>query len=258
MLDGELGRVARVIRHRLGWRQEDVAVRARVHRSTVGKLEAGGAGELGLDMVRRLFHALGARVDVRVLWHGPQLDRLLDEAHAALAAAWKARLERWAWQVRVEVSYSRYGERGRIDLLAWHPLFRILLVVEIKTDMVDAQGLLGPMDVKTRLARVIAADLGWRNPALVVPMLLFRDDSTVRRRVERLGPLFGQFDLVGRAAMSWLHSPSMERTPGGLLIYSDLAYVGHDRAKARSRERVRVSISPPTAKAAAGATVSSR
>jgi len=35
MLDAELGRVARAIRHRLKWRQEDVARRAGVHRSTV-------------------------------------------------------------------------------------------------------------------------------------------------------------------------------------------------------------------------------
>lgn len=240
MLDGELGRIARTIRHRLGWRQEDVAARARVHRSTVGKLEGGGASELNLDTVRRILDALGARLDLRVLWHGPHLDRLLDESHAALAAAWKNRLERWRWQVRVEVSYSRYGERGRVDLLAWHPQSRILLVVEIKTDLVDAQGLLGPIDVKTRLARVIAADLGWRNPALVVPMLLFKDDSTIRRRVDRLGPLFGQFDLIGRAATSWLRSPSTASALRGLLIFSDLAYVGHDRTKTVGRERVRV------------------
>lgn len=240
MLDAELGRVARAIRHRLKWRQEDVARRARVHRSTVALLEKGGAGDLRVDLARRIFDGLGARLELRALWHGPQLDSLLDERHAALAAAWKDRLERWGWLVRVEVSYSRYGERGRIDLLAWHRLRRLLVVGEIKTEMVDAQGLLGPLDAKKRLARAIAADLGWHNPAAVLPMLLFKDESTTRRRVHRLAPLFTPFDLTGRAAVGWLRSPSLAAPPQGLLIFSDLAYVGHSRARPVGRERVRV------------------
>jgi len=125
--------------------------------------------------------------ELRPLWHGPQLDRLLDERHAVLAAAWKHRLESWGWEVRVEVSYSRFGERGRIDLFGWYAPLHALLVTEIKTDMVDAQGLFGPLDAKARLARAIAVDLGWRDASIVMPMLLFSDDSTVRRRVARLG-----------------------------------------------------------------------
>lgn len=240
MLNGEIGRVARVIRRRARLRQEDVAKRAKVHRSTVGKLEGGGAGELDLDTIRRIFDAMTARVEIRVLWHGPQLDRLLDESHAVLMAAWKARLEGWGWLVRVEVSYSRYGERGRIDLLGWHPLLRILVVTEIKTDFVDAQGLLGPFDAKIRLASGVARDLGWDNPACVMPLLLFRDDPTVRRRVGRLAPLFERFDLRGRSATHWLRSPSLHSAPNGLLIFSDLAYVGQNRAKSVGAERVRV------------------
>ena len=245
MLDAELGRVARAIRHRLKWRQDDVARRAGVHRSTVAILERGGAGELRLDLVRRILDGLGARLELRPLWHGPQLDRLLDERHAMLAAAWKHRLESWGWEVRVEVSYSRFGERGRIDLFGWYAPLHALLVTEIKTDMVDAQGLFGPLDAKARLARAIAVDLGWRDASIVMPMLLFSDDSTVRRRVARLAPLFGQFDLRGRAAVSWLRSPSLvaaplTRQPRGLLIFSDLAYVGDSRVNSVGRERVRV------------------
>ncbi|HJP72007.1 MAG TPA: helix-turn-helix transcriptional regulator [Candidatus Limnocylindria bacterium] len=240
MQNAQLGRVARAIRHRLRWRQEDVAGKARVHRSVVSRLERGLVGNLDVDAVRAIFDALGAKLELRVLWHGPQLDRLLDEAHAALAAAWKSRLEHWAWLVRVEVSYSRYGERGRIDLLAFHPGLRILLVVEVKTDLVDAQGLLGPLDVKARLARSIAADLGWTAPALVVPVVLFRDDSTIHRRVRRLAPLFAGFDRVGRPATSWLRSPSLADAPHGLLLFSNLAY-GSQTSPAIGRQRIRAS-----------------
>jgi transcriptional regulator with XRE-family HTH domain len=243
MLDGELGRIARAIRRRRHWRQQDVAQAAGMHRSTISILECGGAGRLTINVVRRIFDALGGRLDVRALWNGPELDRLLDERHAALAAAWKARLERWGWVVRPEVSYSRYGERGRIDLLGWHPVLRVLLVIEIKTAMVDTQGLLGPLDVKTRLARWIAGDLEWTQPRLVLPVIIFREESTTRRRVAALAPLFAAFDMRGRSAVSWLRAPMLSAAPSGLLVFSDLSYAGQSRAKPVGRERVRVTAS---------------
>lgn len=210
-----------------------------MHRSTISILERGGGGRLTIKVVRRIFDSLGARLDVRALWNGPQLDRLLDERHAALAAAWKARLERWGWVVRAEVSYSRYGERGRIDLLGWHAVLRVLVVIEVKTAMVDAQGLLGPLDVKTRLARWIAAELGWAQPRLVLPIIVFREESTTRRRVAALAPLFASFDLRGRSAIGWLHAPKLVGAPTGLLVFSDLSYAGESRVKAVAPERVR-------------------
>lgn len=238
MNDVELGLVVRAIRRRLGLRQLDVARRADVHRSTVGLLELGGAGQVSLDLTRRIMNALGGRVDVRPMWRGPHLDRLLDEDHARLAAAWKARLERWGWLVRAEVSYSRYGERGRIDLFAWHPRRRIVAVGEVKTDMVDAQDLLGPLDVKVRLAPMIAAGVGWRDAVAVVPILLFKDQRTVRRRVARLTPLFSRFDMTGRAATAWLRAPTAGPPPSGLLIFSDLSHGGGIRAGPMGHERV--------------------
>ena len=58
-----------------------------------------------------------------------------------------------------EVSFSIYGERGVIDILAWHPGRRALLVIELKTDLVDIKNeLLGTFDRKRRLAARMAAD----------------------------------------------------------------------------------------------------
>lgn len=150
----------------------------------------------------------------------------------------KLRLERWGWLVRVEVSYSRYGERGRIDLLAWHPATRLLLVVEIKTDLVDVQQLLGSLDVKARLARHVAATHGWDADA-VVPAIVFAEDRTVRRRLTMLDTLFDRFGVRGRAAISWLRSP--EGIAGGLLWFVD----AHRRSPAMPR-RVRPTASGHT------------
>jgi hypothetical protein len=151
------------------------------------------------------------------------------------------RLERWHWLVRVEVSYSRYGERGRVDLLAYHALTRTLLLVAVKTELVDAQDVLGTFDAKVRLATHVAASVGWPQPRHVVPMLLFRDAATVRRRVTRLAPLFTDFEVVGRSAVSWLRRPTADAVPRGLLIFSDLSPVVVVRAKSVERVRLHAS-----------------
>lgn len=118
----------------------------------------------------------------------------------------KRRLERWGWLVRVEVSFNRYGERGRIDLLAWHPATRVLLVVEIKTDLVDTQALLGAMDLRVRVAPAVVRSFGW-DVQRVVPAIIFLEDRTTRRRLAAVDTLFDRYALRGRAAISWLRDP---------------------------------------------------
>ncbi len=201
-----IGRSLRAIRLRLRLRQSDVADRARVSRSSVSLLERGFATRLSVAAIEAITAALGARLDARLSWQGPDLDRLLDADHAALQAAVKRRLERWGWLVRVEVSFNRYGERGRIDLLAWHPVARVLLVVEIKTDLVDTQALLGAMDLRVRLAPMLARSFGW-DVQRVVPAIIFLDDRTTRRRLAAVDTLFDRYACRGRAAISWLRQP---------------------------------------------------
>lgn len=136
-----------------------------------------------------------------------------------LGASVKRRLERWGWTVRVEVSYSRYGERGRIDLLAWHSVTGFMLVVEIKTELVDVQALLGPMDVKARLATHAASQFGWEVRA-VVPAIVFVDDRRTRNRLADLDVLFDRYSLRGRVALSWLRHPS--GLPAGVLWFAPI------------------------------------
>ncbi|HYN63296.1 MAG TPA: XRE family transcriptional regulator, partial [Candidatus Limnocylindrales bacterium] len=139
--DIELGRIMRALRRRRGWRQQDCAVRARVHRSTWSLLERGHFDRLSIATLRRCLAVLEVRAEIVPSWRGADLSRLLDEAHAAHQSAWKARLERWGWQAWAEVSFNRFGDRGRIDLLAWKPGRRILLLIEVKTEIADAQAL---------------------------------------------------------------------------------------------------------------------
>jgi hypothetical protein len=80
--------------------------------------------------LRRHGMSLDAEVIVFARWRGGEIDRLLDEGHAAIVGWLVTVLTDLGWQTRTEVSYSEFGERGSIDILAWHAESRILLVVE--------------------------------------------------------------------------------------------------------------------------------
>ena len=238
MRDVEVGRIARTLRRRRGWRQDDVAARAGVHRSTVSLVERGRLAGLTVLTIRRCLDALEARLEFHPRWHGAELDRLLDEAHSRLQAAWKERLERWGWLVIAEASFNHYGDRGRVDLLAWHPLLRILLVIEVKTLIADVQGLLGPLDVKLRLSASIALERGWGRPLAIVPILILLESSSNRRRLASLAPLFSRFNRRGRSAATWLRHPGS--IPSGLLILTGSSPATGERVKRVGRQRVRV------------------
>jgi hypothetical protein len=94
------------------------------------------------------------------------------------------RLRAAGWQVWPEVSFSIFGERGVIDILAWHAATRTLLIIEIKTLLVDFGDLLATMDRRLRLAWRIAADRGLA-PLFVGGWVAVRDTATNRRRRSR-------------------------------------------------------------------------
>jgi transcriptional regulator with XRE-family HTH domain len=217
-----LGRVARAIRLRLGLTQDELGRRAGLSRSAVSLLERGSGMRLSVAALHAIVVALGARLDHRIDWRGPELDRLLDARHAALGALVKRFLERHGWIVRVEVSFSEYGERGRIDLLAFHGE-GILLAIELKTDLVDVQALLGALDVKTRLAPRLAGRYGWQ-VRRAIPVIVFAEDRTVRRHLARLDTLFDRFSLRGRDCLTWLRRPEVSTgsVPNGLLWFAGI------------------------------------
>ncbi len=153
MDDQRIGAVIRALRQRRRWRQVDLASRAGVSDSLVGRIERGQLGSIPISKVRRVAGALDARIDAIVRWQGADLGRLLDARHAGMHESMAGLLGSLdGWQFEPEVSFSIYGERGIIDILAWHPGRRMLLVIELKTEIVEVSGLLGSMDQRRRLA----------------------------------------------------------------------------------------------------------
>lgn len=237
MRDEQIGRFVRMLRHRRGWRQVDLCARAGRPRSALVDLEAGRIGRLSVDLMRDFIEALGGRLALQVTSGAGDPRLLIDAGHAAIGEHWKRRLERWGWLVRVEVSFNRYGDRGRIDLLAFHPATAVLLVVEVKTVLWDIQAILGSIDVKRRVAPFVAREIGWQ-PRCVTPLLLVAASTTARRRLTDHASLFSSYGLRGRAAMSWLRDPRGPVPEAALILTSAPDVAGTDRRRA-GRRRVR-------------------
>jgi transcriptional regulator with XRE-family HTH domain len=209
MDDHRLGTAVRSVRIRRGWRQCDLAAAARVSPSTVSRIERGRLGALQLETVRRVAAAIDIRVDVLARWRAGDLDRLLNARHSALhesVAAW-FRHAIPGWTLSPEVSFSIFGERGVIDILAWDAIRRVLLVIELKTDVADANELVGTFDRKMRLARQIGRERGL-DPEIVSGWVIVAPGRTNRARVAAHGAMLrGAFPMDGRGIQGWLHDP---------------------------------------------------
>jgi hypothetical protein len=118
------------------------------------------------------------------------------------------RLAQHSWIVRPEVSFSVYGERGSIDVLAFHPVSRVLLTAEVKTSFGDIQQTLSAIDRKGRLGPQIARGQGW-DPVAVSVLLAVADTTTNRRTVAAHARTFAAaFPFRGRGAARQLRGPA--------------------------------------------------
>jgi transcriptional regulator with XRE-family HTH domain len=207
MDDLRAGRAVRLLRQRAGLTQLGLAERAHVSRSVVSRFERGLLTGLTVSSMRALADALGVRLEVQLRWNGGEMDRLLDAAHARLVEACVRLLRSVGWVVVPEASFSIFGERGSVDVLAWHPAHRAVLVVEVKSRIMDVQDLLVALDRKRRLAPRIAADRGW-DAASVGVWLAIGDGRTNRRRLSEHRQTFAAaFDGDGRGLRGWLREP---------------------------------------------------
>jgi transcriptional regulator with XRE-family HTH domain len=212
----------RAVRLHLGLRQRDVAARAGVSQQHVSDLERGKIGSMTADELGRIFNVLDMRAVITVQWRGGQLDRLLDEGHAALGVACAELFASLGWEVLPEVTFSFYGERGSIDVLAWHSASRTLLVIELKSEITSAEETIRRHDAKVRLAAQIGQERFGAKAEVVARLLVVADTSGNRARVKRLDPLFmAPYPRRGRAVREWLARPSGEM--GGVLFLNTAA-----------------------------------
>ncbi len=147
--------------------QLELAKAVGVSRPYVASIENGRANP-SLEVVERIGSALGLELQLLgrppVVINGPPQHDLV---HARCSGYSDRRLSGLDWQTRGEVAIVRGRTRGWIDLwyvdlLAFDPRRRILLVVEIKTWIDDLGSIERQLDWYLRESPAIARTFGWR------------------------------------------------------------------------------------------------
>ncbi|MGH2385066.1 MAG: hypothetical protein ACRDGB_08475 [Candidatus Limnocylindria bacterium] len=229
MDDIAVGRLITMVRQRKAWRQDDLTTAAGVSRALVALAEAGAIDRLTVRSLRRIAAPLEIRLPFTPLWNGGEADRLRDRDHARLVDDVVSVLRRDGWEVIIEYTFSHYGERGSIDIIAWHPVSRTLLVVEVKTRIYDVQGLVAGVDRKARLAgQLLGAERGW-DPHAVGRLIVMPESTANRNLVARHASTLGAaFPARSREVRAWLRRPSGDMA--GLWFLSSANGVGAIRS----------------------------
>ena len=242
MDDVQVGSVIRAVRIRRALRQSDVAALSGVSQSVVSSIERGGLEETSLRSIRRVAAAVGVSLPFAPRWRGAELARLLDERHASLVRSVVTHLTQLGWDVVPERTFSVYGEQGSIDVFAWQPACRAVLVVEVKTRIVDLQDLLATVDRKRRLAPRLARELGWK-PVLLGAVVVVPAETQIRNAISAHRALFDtSFPTGTRAVRRWLMQP--ERDMRGIWFVLNFA-TGDARRRPGGSMRVRRRRNPP-------------
>ena len=195
-----LARLCRDTRRALGRSQRTIADEVGVTRAHISAIERGTANP-SIDIIERLIRALGLELEIDA--RPPTVigdHRTQDRVHSRCSAYVERRLVRMDWQVAREVEVTHGRSHGWIDLLAYDPRSRTLLVIEVKTRLDDVGAIERQLGWYTRSAQDVARRLGWA-PRRVVPWLLAlaSDECDLRLRADA--------ELMGRAFP--VRAPSM-------------------------------------------------
>lgn len=235
MDDIAFGLALRRVRLRRNERQVDVAIRAGMSQSEYSLIERGHLDGTSLRRIRAAAAALEVGVGFLARWRGGDMDRLIHGRHAAMGEVVTRRLLEAGWEVIPELSFNHFGERGVIDLVGWDRARSTMLIVELKTEIVDVNELLGAMDRRRRLAFQIAREHGWKPIHLGAWIVIAESRTNRRRAAEHRELLRAAFPEDGRSTDGWALDPT--RDQAALWFLSDTSAGGLGRSLA-PRKRV--------------------
>jgi hypothetical protein len=180
-----------------------------VSQSFYSRAERGDIGGITVGSLDRVVEALGASLHMEIRYRGALADRLADASHALLVDLVVSVLREAGWLVELEFGFNVFGERGSVDIMAWHAATRTLLIVEVKSRFADLQAMLLSLARKLRLVPGVAREhVGW--DAIAVGRIVVTYASHGNRSV--LAKHTATFDaaLPARsvAIRSWLRSPT--------------------------------------------------
>ena len=183
-----VGATVRELRSTIGWTQQGLGRRAGVSQSMVSLIENAQRPDLTFATADALFAAMGGRLSIAV--DAPYLGdrrRQREPAHARLEAYVAGRLRDAGWEIRTEVEVGGDRSRGWIDVIAWHAPSRVLLVIELKTEIHDLGQIERSLGWYERESRGVALRERWR-PSRVVGCLLLLATDANDARVAANGP----------------------------------------------------------------------
>lgn len=174
--------VVRTYRARLGHTQAQVGAAAGVNRGYIAAIESGRANP-SLDVVERIAHALGLVIEAdfrppSIFGPRDQVDAL----HGRCLGQAERRLRALGLETAGEVEIVHPRSHGWIDLLAFDPRTRILIIIEVKTWLDDLGAVERQLGWYERSAFDAARRLGW-TPERSMPWLLMLATTAADRFV---------------------------------------------------------------------------
>jgi len=153
--------MTRTGRQALGWSQATLAAKTGMSRSTIADIEH---GRLDPTLGQATAIATGLGYEIEISFRTPTIigdRRQKDLVHARCSAYVQRRLVNAGWVVEREVAFEDRRWRGWIDLLAFDPRTRTLLVIEVKTRLDDIGALERQASWYTGVAHRLARKRGW-------------------------------------------------------------------------------------------------
>lgn len=162
--------------------QQELALAVGVSRSHIAGVESGRVNP-SIDLAWRIADRLG--IEISVVGRAPIVfgrREGQDLVHARCSGYVEGRLHRLGWMTQREVELAADRAHGWIDLLAFEPVSRTLVIIEIKTRLDDIGAIERQVGWYERNARDAARVFGWR-PTKVLSWLILLASDEVERAV---------------------------------------------------------------------------
>jgi transcriptional regulator with XRE-family HTH domain len=194
-----------------GWSRRELARRAKLSRHVIDRIE-NGAVSPSLETVARLFSTL--RIEAELVTRVPFAigdERQRDPVHARCGAYVQRRLQIAGLLVEREVEVVGDRTSGWIDLLAFEPTTRTLLIVEVKTQLDDLGRIERTLGWYARLGSSAARRFRWRPRRVITWLLLLATEAVDDRLRANREALLEAFPGRAPAMQRWTQEPA--RTP---------------------------------------------
>jgi len=181
-----IGRTIRSARLARRWSQRRLAALSGCSQSEISRVERGAIVDLTIRRATRILRALGVEPELNLAVPRIETASQKDRAHARCVGAVARRLVKAGFVIATEVEVGGPRWRGFVDVLAIHPVARLLLVIEVKTELDDLGALDRQLGSYVGAAWSAASARGWRpRGATGIAVVLATDENDRRLRMNR-------------------------------------------------------------------------